>query len=71
MKGIRRQIVPYVVEGLVEEVQQRASVISEHGTGIDFFLDLDLLDKSARERTRRLLQDALAALEVRPRPETP
>jgi adenylate cyclase len=72
MKGIRRQIVPYVVEGLVEEMQQRASVISEHGTGIDFFLDLELLDKGgARERTRRLLQDALAALEVRPRPETP
>ena len=71
MKGIRRQIVPYVVEGLVKEMQQRTSVISEHGTGIDFFLDLELLDKSTRERTRRLLQEALTALDTRPRPETP
>ncbi len=63
MKGIRRQIVPYVVEGLVKEMQQRTSVISEHGTGIDFFLDLELLDKSTRERTRRLLQEALTALD--------
>jgi adenylate cyclase len=71
MKGIGRPIVPYVVEGLVAEVAQRACVISEHGTGIDFFLDLELLDKTARDRTRRLLQEALAALEVRTQPGTP
>jgi adenylate cyclase len=70
MKGIGRKIVPYVVEGLVEDVQQRTSVISEHATGMDLFLDLELLDKSARERTRRLLQQALAALEVETKPET-
>jgi class 3 adenylate cyclase len=71
MKGITRQIVPYNVEGLTEEMAQRAGVISEHATGIDLFLDLDLLDKGARERTRRLLQEALAALEVRTQPGTP
>jgi hypothetical protein len=70
MKGIGRKIVPYVVEGLVEDVQQRTSVISEHATGMDLFLDLELLDKTARERTRRLLQQALAALEVETKPET-
>jgi class 3 adenylate cyclase len=70
MKGIGRKIVPYVVEGLVEDVQQRTSVISEHATGMDLFLDLELLDKSARERTRRLLQQALAALEVETKPGT-
>ena len=71
MKGISREVVPYAVEGLVGEMEQREGVISEHGTGIDLFLDLELLDKTARERTRRLLQEALAALEVRPRAETP
>jgi hypothetical protein len=38
-------------------------VISEHATGIDLFLDLEVIDKTAVERTRRLLQQALAALE--------
>ena len=71
MKGIGRPIVPYVVEGLTEEVAQRASVISAHGTGLDLFLDLELLDKNAQERTRRLLQEALAALELRTQPGTP
>jgi class 3 adenylate cyclase len=70
MKGISRQVVPYVVEGLVEELQQRPSVISEHATGVDFFLDLEVLDKTALERTRRLLQDALTALDLRTKPAT-
>ena len=70
MKGISRQVVPYVVEGLTEDMAQRVSVISEHATGLDLFLDLDLLDKSAHERTRRLLKEALAALEVRTQPGT-
>jgi len=63
MKGISREVVPYAVEGLVEELQQRAHVISKHATGVDFILDLEVLDKSAAERIRRLLQEALAALE--------
>jgi class 3 adenylate cyclase len=71
MKGIGRKIVPYVVEGLVEDLQQRPSVISGHATGVDFFLDLELLDKTALERTRRLLQEALAALDLRTKPGTP
>ncbi len=71
MKGIGRKIVPYVVEGLVAELQQRPSVISEHATGVDFFLDLELLDKSALERTRRLLEAALTALDLRVKPGTP
>jgi adenylate cyclase len=70
MKGIGRKIVPYVVEGLLEDVEQRTSVISEHATGMDLFLDLELLDSSARERTRQLLQEALAALDVGTKPKT-
>jgi class 3 adenylate cyclase len=70
MKGISRKVVPYVVEGLVEELRQRPSVISEHATGVDIFLDLEVLDKNALERTRRLLQDALAALDLKAKPET-
>jgi hypothetical protein len=65
MKGISREIVPYVVEGLVSELEQRANVISEHATGVDLFLDLEVIDKAAAQRTRRLLEEALAALEAK------
>jgi adenylate cyclase len=71
VKGISRPIVPYVVDGLTDEVAQRASVISGQCTGLDFFLDLELLDKTARNRTQLLLLEALAALEVRTQPGTP
>jgi hypothetical protein len=70
MKGISRTVVPYRFEGLVDEMKQRPNVISEHATGIDLFLDLEVLDRGAVERTRRLLQDALAALELKAKPGT-
>jgi hypothetical protein len=69
MKGISREVVPYVVEGLVKEMAQRANVISEHATGLDLFLDLEVIDKAAVDRTRRLLQQALAALELKSKTE--
>jgi class 3 adenylate cyclase len=65
MKGISREIVPYVVEGLVSELEQRDNVISEHATGVDLFLDLEVIDKAAAQRTKRLLENALAALEAK------
>jgi adenylate cyclase len=71
MKGISREVVPYAVEGLVEELQQRSQIISEHATGVDLFLDFDVIDKAAVERTRRLLQQAIAALEQKAKSATP
>jgi class 3 adenylate cyclase len=65
MKGITREVVPYAVEGLLDEMMQRPKVISEHAKGVDFFLDLEVIDPAVAERTRRLLKEALAALEVR------
>jgi len=64
MKGINREVVPYVVEGLVEDMQQRANVISEHATGVDLFIDLEVIDTAAAQRTKKVLQEALAALEA-------
>lgn len=63
MKGISRTVVPYVVEGAVGELSQSTRVISEQSTGVDLFLDLDVIDKPAVERTRRLLRQALTALD--------
>ena len=68
VKGISREIVPYAFEGLVDEMKQRPNVISEHAIGVDLFLDLEVMDKSAVERTKRLLQQALAAVELKAKP---
>jgi class 3 adenylate cyclase len=65
MKGISRPVVPYAVDGLLDEVGQRAQVISEHGTGLDLFLDTAVLDEHVAARARRALQEALAALDQR------
>jgi class 3 adenylate cyclase len=65
MKGISREIVPYAVDGLLSEFAQRAQVISEHGTGVDIFLDLDAIDEESAGRARRRLTEALAALSER------
>lgn len=63
MKGVSRTVIPYVIEGAVGEISQSARVISEQSTGVDLFLDLDVIDQQAVERTRRLLQQALTALD--------
>jgi hypothetical protein len=43
MKGISREVVPYVVEGLLGELAQRAHVIAENARGLDLLVDLDAL----------------------------
>jgi class 3 adenylate cyclase len=68
MKGISREVVPYAVEGLLDEMLQRPKVISEHAKGVDVFLDLEVIEPATAERTRRLLADALAALDLRGKP---
>jgi len=65
VKGIRREIVPYEFQGMVDELSQRPSVISERGTGLDLFLDFETMDNATVARTRRLLRQALAALELK------
>jgi adenylate cyclase len=70
MKGISREVVPYAVDGLLQDLRQRPHVISEQDTGVELFLDLDVIDPAAATRTRRLLEDALAALKEKERDRT-
>lgn len=65
MKGIRRDVVPYVVDGLSTELTARGTIISEHTDGLDFVLDIGALDAPGVERARRRLTEALRALELR------
>jgi hypothetical protein len=63
MKGISREVVPYLVESRLEG--SRTMVFSEHMTGLDFYLDPGVVDGSASDRIRTVLQKAIAALESR------
>jgi hypothetical protein len=40
-------------------------VISEHETGVDVFVDLDVIDRDTAARTIRTLQAALDALDAK------
>jgi class 3 adenylate cyclase len=67
MKGISREVVPYVVEGLLGELAQRPQVISEYTKGLDLFLDLEAIDDKSVDRARQRLAEALLALTTRER----
>lgn len=68
MKGISREVVPYAVEGMLDEAGQKIDIISEHMTGLDFYLNPSMVNSSSAERIRTVLQDAISALEKHSRP---
>ena len=51
-----------MVEGLIGELDQRPLVFSEHATGLDLFLDIEVIDETAAARARWLLETALTVL---------
>jgi adenylate cyclase len=63
MKGIRREIVPYEVEALMEGAD-RTRILSEHLAGLDLHLDLGRLAPGERARVREKLREAMAALDA-------
>src|SRR6478672_10511351 len=65
VKGIGRMVVPYVVEGVLDEAGRKIEIFSEHMTGLDFYLDPRAIDATALERIRATLRNAIAALETR------
>ncbi|MFC5069346.1 adenylate/guanylate cyclase domain-containing protein [Flaviflagellibacter deserti] len=67
MKGISREVIPYAVDGLTGDEETRPMVLSEQAKGVEVFLDFDAMDPAAADRTRRLLEQAIAALDVKTR----
>ena len=62
MKGISRDVVPYAVEGALDEEGRQVRVFSEHMTGLDFYLDPSVIDAEGVARIQALLAEAMAAL---------
>jgi class 3 adenylate cyclase len=65
MKGITREVVPYVVERPTEIAGEEETVVSEHTAGLDLRLDLANIDDADAERASAILRNAMAALEQR------
>lgn len=63
VKGIAREIVPYVIDGLREGSTTRSPVFAEHAPGIDIYLDIDRIDATNVSRVRSVLAGALAELD--------
>jgi adenylate cyclase len=64
MKGIRHEVVPYEVEGLVSGADKRTRILSEHLNGLDLHLDLGQLAPAEHARVREALREAMAALDA-------
>jgi adenylate cyclase len=65
LKGIAHPVVPYEVEGVRYGIGQPMQVISEHGTGLDLFIDTRAIDASSAERVCQVLENAVAELKAR------
>jgi class 3 adenylate cyclase len=63
MKGISREVVPYAITGMIDADGETVQVFSEHLTGLDFYLNANMIDASSASHIRKVLQDALKAIE--------
>jgi adenylate cyclase len=63
MKGISREVVPYVVSGILDATGKTVHVFSEHMPGMDFYLNASMIDSTKAPHIREVLRDALKALD--------
>ena len=63
MKGISREVVPYAISGILDSTGQTVQVFSEHQTGLDFYLNANMIDANNAARIRKVLEEALKALD--------
>jgi len=63
MKGISREVIPYVVSGVLDAEGRSTQVFSEHITGLDLYFNAAMIDESKAKHVRDVLEDALKALD--------
>jgi adenylate cyclase len=62
IKGINREVVPYLIRSVFDSTGKNIEVISEHLTGLDFYFNAGMIDATDAQHVRSVLQDALEAL---------
>jgi adenylate cyclase len=63
MKGISREVVPFAVKGILGAAGETIHVLSEHVTGLDLYLNANMIDANNAGHVRKVLQEALDALD--------
>ncbi len=63
MKGLAREVVPYAIDGLLDDAGGIVQVFSEHADGLDLYLDLGRIDADAAQSLREVLARAINALD--------
>jgi hypothetical protein len=63
MKGISREVIPYVVSGVLDATGRNVQVFSEHMTGLDFYFNASMIGSTNAPHIREILRDALKALD--------
>jgi adenylate cyclase len=65
LKGIAYPVIPYAVEDVTDDAGQAPQIISEHGKGLDLFIDTRSIDASSAERVCRMLEEVVTELKSR------
>ena len=65
MKGISREVIPYTVESILKMEGESLQVFSEHLTGLDFYLNANMMEPSTAKQISDVLQSALKVLKNR------
>jgi class 3 adenylate cyclase len=63
MKGIAREVVPYAIDGMLDDDGSTLQVFSEHSDGLDLYLDMGRIDADAARNLRGVLRQAITALD--------
>jgi adenylate cyclase len=71
MKGISREVVPFAVSGILGAAGETIHVFSEHVTGLDLYLNANMIDANDAGHIRKVLQEALDALDKNAASEPP
>ncbi len=66
VKGINRDVIPYVVEGLLGASGEVVRIVKLHERGLDLYFDPSQVSGEDAARIRKALQDALDALRQTP-----
>jgi hypothetical protein len=62
VKGISRDVIPYVVDGLLGASGEVVRIVKLHERGLELYFDPSQVTSEDADRIRKALQDALDAL---------
>jgi class 3 adenylate cyclase len=59
VKGINRDVIPFVIDGLLDAAGTTVRIVNVHAPGLDLYLDPSQITSEDAERVRKILRDAL------------